>query len=33
MANAQAISGVAAAVKYQPKLKRYYFDLALGSIP
>jgi quercetin dioxygenase-like cupin family protein len=32
MANVQAISGVAPAVTYQPKPKRYYFDVALGSI-
>ena len=32
MANVQAISDVAPAVKYQPKPKRYYFDVALGSI-
>jgi hypothetical protein len=32
MSNIQAISGIARAVKYQPKPKRYYFDVALGSI-
>lgn len=32
MDNAQAISDLAPAVKYQSKPKRYYFDVALGSI-
>jgi quercetin dioxygenase-like cupin family protein len=32
MDNVQAISDLAPAVKYQPKPKRYYFDVALGSI-
>ena len=32
MNNVQAISDLALAVKYQPKPKRYYFDVALGSI-
>ena len=32
MSNIQAISDIAPAVKYQPKPKRYYFDVALGSI-
>jgi quercetin dioxygenase-like cupin family protein len=32
MSNIQAISDFAFAVKYQPKPKRYYFDVALGSI-
>ena len=32
MDNVQAISDLAAAVKYQPKPRRYYFDVALGSI-
>ena len=32
MANVQAISRVAPTVKYEPKPKRYYFDVALGSI-
>jgi len=30
--NFQAMSNIAPAVKYQPKPKRYYFDVALGSI-
>jgi len=32
MNNVQAISDLAPAVKYQPKPRRYYFDVALGSI-
>jgi quercetin dioxygenase-like cupin family protein len=32
MDNVQPISDLAPAVKYQPKPKRYYFDVALGSI-
>jgi quercetin dioxygenase-like cupin family protein len=32
MSNIQTISDFAPAVKYQPKPKRYYFDVALGSI-
>ena len=32
MDNVQAISDLAPAVKYQPKPRRYYFDVALGSI-
>src|SRR5262245_62429563 len=32
MSDIQAISGIAPAVRYQPKPKRYYFDVALGSI-
>jgi quercetin dioxygenase-like cupin family protein len=32
MDNVQAISDLSPAVKYQPKPKRYYFDVALGSI-
>ena len=32
MSNIQAISDIAPAVKYQSKPKRYYFDVALGSI-
>jgi quercetin dioxygenase-like cupin family protein len=32
MSNIQTISDIAPAVKYQPKPKRYYFDVALGSI-
>jgi quercetin dioxygenase-like cupin family protein len=32
MANVQAISDISPAVKYQRKPKRYYFDVALGSI-
>ena len=32
MDNVQAISDLSLAVKYQPKPKRYYFDVALGSI-
>jgi len=32
VSNIQAISDIAPAVKYQPKPKRYYFDVALGSI-
>jgi quercetin dioxygenase-like cupin family protein len=32
MSNIRAISDIAPAVKYQPKPKRYYFDVALGSI-
>jgi quercetin dioxygenase-like cupin family protein len=32
MSNIQAISNIAPAVKHQPKPKRYYFDVALGSI-
>ena len=32
MAHIQAISDIAPAIKYQPKPKRYYFDVALGSI-
>ena len=32
MNNVQAISEIAPAVKYQPKPRRYYFDVALGSI-
>ena len=32
MSNIQAVSDIAPAVKYQPKPKRYYFDVALGSI-
>jgi quercetin dioxygenase-like cupin family protein len=32
MSNIQAISGIALGVKYQQKPKRYYFDVALGSI-
>jgi quercetin dioxygenase-like cupin family protein len=32
MSNVLAISDIAPAVKYQPKPKRYYFDVALGSI-
>ena len=30
--NIQAISDIAPRIKYQPKPKRYYFDVALGSI-
>jgi quercetin dioxygenase-like cupin family protein len=32
MDNVQAISDLSLAVKYQPKPRRYYFDVALGSI-
>lgn len=32
MPTTQTIPDIAAAVKYQPKPKRYYFDVALGSI-
>jgi quercetin dioxygenase-like cupin family protein len=32
MNNVQAISDLAPSVKYQPKPRRYYFDVALGSI-
>src|SRR5215471_21210059 len=32
MSNMQVISAIAPAIKYQPKPKRYYFDVALGSI-
>ena len=32
MNNVQAISDLAPGVKYQPKPRRYYFDVALGSI-
>jgi quercetin dioxygenase-like cupin family protein len=32
MSNIQAIAEIAPAIKYQPKPKRYYFDVALGSI-
>ncbi|HEY3041295.1 MAG TPA: cupin domain-containing protein [Pyrinomonadaceae bacterium] len=32
MSNIQAISDIVPAVKYQRKPKRYYFDVALGSI-
>jgi len=32
MNNVQAIPDLAPAVKYQPRPKRYYFDVALGSI-
>jgi len=32
MSNIQAISGITPAVRYQQKPKRYYFDVALGSI-
>jgi quercetin dioxygenase-like cupin family protein len=32
MDNVQAVSDLASAVKYQPKPRRYYFDVALGSI-
>ena len=32
MPNIQAIAEMAPAIKYQPKPKRYYFDVALGSI-
>jgi quercetin dioxygenase-like cupin family protein len=32
MSNIQAISDIAPAIKYEPKPKRYYFDVALGSI-
>jgi quercetin dioxygenase-like cupin family protein len=32
MDNVQAVSDLARAVKYQPKPRRYYFDVALGSI-
>ena len=32
MSNIQTISDIVPAVKYQPKPKRYYFDVALGSI-
>jgi len=32
MNNVQAISDFAPVVKYQPKPRRYYFDVALGSI-
>jgi quercetin dioxygenase-like cupin family protein len=32
MDNVQAVSDLAPAVKYQPKPRRYYFDVALGSI-
>ena len=32
MSSIQAISGIASAIKYQPKPRRYYFDVALGSI-
>jgi quercetin dioxygenase-like cupin family protein len=32
MDNVQAISDLSLAVTYQPKPKRYYFDVALGSI-
>jgi quercetin dioxygenase-like cupin family protein len=32
MSNVQTISDIAPAVEYQPKPKRYYFDVALGSI-
>lgn len=30
--NIQAISDIAPRIKYQPKPRRYYFDVALGSI-
>jgi quercetin dioxygenase-like cupin family protein len=32
MKNIRAIAEMAPAIKYQPKPKRYYFDVALGSI-
>ena len=32
MSNIQSISRIASAVRYQQKPKRYYFDVALGSI-
>lgn len=32
MSNTQAIPDIAPAVKYRPKPKRYYFDVALSSI-
>jgi quercetin dioxygenase-like cupin family protein len=32
MSNIQAIPGIAPAVRYQQKPRRYYFDVALGSI-
>ena len=32
MSNTQTICDIAPTVKYQPKAKRYYFDVALGSI-
>jgi hypothetical protein len=32
MSNIQAIAEIAPAIKYQPEPKRYYFDVALGSI-
>jgi quercetin dioxygenase-like cupin family protein len=32
MDNVQAVSDLAPSVKYQPKPRRYYFDVALGSI-
>jgi quercetin dioxygenase-like cupin family protein len=32
MSNIQVISDIAPAIKYQQKPKRYYFDVALGSI-
>jgi quercetin dioxygenase-like cupin family protein len=32
MSNIQTISAIALAVRYQQKPKRYYFDVALGSI-
>ena len=32
MDNVQAIAEMAPAIKYQSKPKRYYFDVALGSI-
>jgi quercetin dioxygenase-like cupin family protein len=32
MDNVQAVSDLAPVVKYQPKPRRYYFDVALGSI-
>ena len=32
MSNIQGVSGIARAVRYQQNPKRYYFDVALGSI-
>ena len=32
MSDIQAIAEIAPVIKYQPKPKRYYFDVALGSI-
>jgi quercetin dioxygenase-like cupin family protein len=32
MDNVQGIAELVPAIKYQPKPKRYYFDVALGSI-